>query len=177
MWPKCTLYVILTSRIKSFEVKLCCIERKLMVSHTDILCIRELQADNIQNFGPFRLIVIFHKLSQLQLAVCLSCDINNIDDFICTWKKKADIFRLGVCFGADFLMHQFSAIYSVCWFHKVCNKAFERHSCRAANHKRQLRTGNDAGQMVVKWLQSLNTHTAGQRLMTGNSWRNSPTKP
>lgn len=124
-------FAILTS--KKIKIKLCCLEMKMMVSHTDIPCIRELQADEIQHFWSFRLVVIFHELSQLELAVCLSCDINHVNDFICTWKKKVGYFQIGCVFTGQI----FSYINSLlCRFHKhkVCNKAFERHSCRAANH-------------------------------------------
>lgn len=68
-------------------------------------------------------------------------------------KRKWDIFKLGVC------LQRFSHnINSVAFTNtKSVIRLFERHSCRAANHNWQLRTGNSAGQLAVKWLQSLNT--------------------
>lgn len=49
-----------------------------------LLGVRELQADEVEDFGSTRVGVILDKLAELHLAVRLSCHIYHVDDFFAT---------------------------------------------------------------------------------------------
>lgn len=48
------------------------------------LGIGELQADEVEHFGTYRLVIILHKLPQLHLAVRLPGHVDHVDHFIPT---------------------------------------------------------------------------------------------
>ena len=50
-----------------------------------LLSVRELQADEVEDFGSMWVGVILDKLAELHLAVRLPCHIYHIDDFVATY--------------------------------------------------------------------------------------------
>lgn len=50
-----------------------------------LLCVRELQADQVEDLGSMWSGEILDKLAELHLAVRLPCHINHINDFVATY--------------------------------------------------------------------------------------------
>lgn len=50
----------------------------------NLLGVRELQADEVEDLGSIRVGEILDKLAELHLAVCLPGHIYHIDDFVAT---------------------------------------------------------------------------------------------
>lgn len=50
-----------------------------------LLCVRELQADEVEDLGSMRSGEILDKLAELHLAVRLPCHIDHINDFVATY--------------------------------------------------------------------------------------------